>query len=75
MMKFILQNHSGEFLEFVSGFTPEELETVEIIRAEKNQRRILVDYLQRVAYHEAVHTGQLLGYLRTIGVERPNIWD
>ena len=64
-----------EFLDFVSGFTPEELETVEIIRAEKNQRRILVDYLQRVAYHEAVHTGQLLGYLRTIGAERPNIWD
>jgi uncharacterized damage-inducible protein DinB len=67
--------YRDEFLEFVSGFTPEELETVEIIRAEKNQRRILVDYLQRVAYHEAVHNGQLLGYLRTIGVERPNIWD
>src|SRR5882724_2822979 len=59
-----------EFLDFVGGFTPEELETVEIIRADKNQRRILVDYLQRVAYHEAVHTGQLLGYLRTIGAER-----
>jgi uncharacterized damage-inducible protein DinB len=64
-----------EFLDFVRGFTPEELETVEIIRADKNQRRILMDYLLRIAYHEAVHTGQLLGYLRTIGVDRPAIWD
>jgi uncharacterized damage-inducible protein DinB len=64
-----------EFLEFVRGFTPEELENIEIIRADKNQRRLLVDYLQRIAYHEAVHTGQLLGYLRTMGVARPVIWD
>jgi uncharacterized damage-inducible protein DinB len=64
-----------EFLEFVKGFTPEELDNVEIIRADKNQRRLLVDYLQRIAYHEAVHTGQLLGYLRTMGVNRPVIWD
>ncbi len=63
------------FLEFVRGFTPEELDNVEIIRADKNQRRLLVDYLQRIAYHEAVHTGQMLGYLRTIGVDRPVIWD
>jgi len=67
--------HRQEFIDFVRGFTPEELDNVEIIRPEKNQRRLLVDYLQRAAYHEAVHTGQLLGYLRTIGIDRPAIWD
>jgi len=30
--------------------------------------------LLRIAYHEAVHTGQLLSYLRTLGLERPMIW-
>jgi len=63
------------FLEAIKLFTPEELDTVEIIRKEKNQRRKLGDYLQRIAYHEAVHTGQLLSYLRALGVERPVIWD
>jgi hypothetical protein len=29
----------------------------------------------RMAYHEAVHTGQLLAYLRAMGIPRPNIWD
>lgn len=29
----------------------------------------------RIAYHEAVHTGQLLNYMRNMGVERPDIWD
>ena len=31
--------------------------------------------LLRVAYHESVHTGQLLDYLRTAGVPRELIWD
>jgi uncharacterized damage-inducible protein DinB len=39
------------------------------------QSKILGDYLNRIAYHESVHTGQLLDYLRTIGIERPQIWD
>jgi uncharacterized damage-inducible protein DinB len=63
------------FLEAIKNFTPEELRTIEIIRAEVNQRRKLGDYLLRAAYHESVHTGQLLSYLRTVGVDRPKIWD
>lgn len=35
----------------------------------------LGDYLNRIAYHESVHTGQILSYLRTIGIDRPQIWD
>ncbi len=64
-----------KFLETIGSFSPEELTSVEIIRADKGQRRKLGDYLLRIAYHEAVHTGQLLSYLRTLGIERPIIWD
>jgi uncharacterized damage-inducible protein DinB len=64
-----------QFLEMVNAVTPEEIETVEIVREELGQRRKLGDYLLRVAYHEAVHTGQLLDYLRTAGVERVKVWD
>lgn len=67
--------YRAEFLKTVSSFSLEELETIEIIRTEINQRRKLGDYLQRIAYHEAVHTGQLLAYFRSMGVERPLIWD
>ncbi len=63
------------FLEAIKKFTPEELETIEITRVEIDQRRKLGDYLLRAAYHEAVHTGQLLSYLRIVGIDRPKIWD
>jgi len=64
-----------EFMAFVQSFTAEDLETIEIIRPERNQRRRLGDFLLRVAYHESVHTGQFLSYFRTYGVDRPMIWD
>lgn len=64
-----------KFFEAIKKFTPDEFDTVEIIRSEKGQRRRLGDYLLRIAYHESVHTGQMLGYLRTMGAERPLIWD
>jgi uncharacterized damage-inducible protein DinB len=63
------------FMDAIKAFTPEELETIDIIREDVNQRRKLGDYLLRAAYHEAVHTGQLLSYLRLAGRDRPNIWD
>jgi uncharacterized damage-inducible protein DinB len=63
------------FLETIKEFGPNDFSTIEIIRSEKGQRRRLGDYLQRIAYHEAVHTGQMLSYLRTLGLERPQIWD
>jgi uncharacterized damage-inducible protein DinB len=63
-----------KFLETVRSLTAEELD-VEIIRSERGQRRRLGDYLLRFAYHESVHTGQLLSYFRTVGLDRPMIWD
>ena len=63
------------FLQTINEFSPDDFSTIEIIRSEKGQRRRLGDYLQRIAYHEAVHTGQMLSYLRAAGIERPQIWD
>lgn len=64
-----------KFIETINSFSIEELENEEIIRSEVGQRRKLGDYLNRIAYHEAIHTGQLLSYMRTFGIDRPNIWD
>jgi hypothetical protein len=64
-----------KFFETVRSFNPAELDSIEIIRSEKGQRRKLGDYLLRIAYHEAVHTGQLLSCFRTLGLERSLIWD
>lgn len=64
-----------DFLKTIKEFSPNDFSTIEIIRSEKGQQRIIGDYLQRIAYHEAVHTGQMLSYLRTLGLKRPLIWD
>ena len=63
-----------KFLETIRMFTADELASVEIVRKEKKTRN-LCDFLFRCAYHESVHAGQFLSYLRTLGLERPNIWD
>jgi uncharacterized damage-inducible protein DinB len=64
-----------DFLSAVRNFSSVELMTVEINRQDRGQKGTLGKYLLKVAYHEAVHAGQLLSYLRTLGVERPLIWD
>ena len=69
------QPYREDYLEMVRSFTPQDLLEIEIIRPELGQRRKLGDYLLRIAYHEAVHAGNILSYLRTLGIERPNIWD
>ena len=68
-------SYRNDFLEEIQNFQIEDLSLIEIIRSEKGQRRKLGDYLLRIAYHESVHTGQFLDYFRTIGIERPLIWD
>jgi hypothetical protein len=69
------QPYREKFLKMVYSFSLKELEEVYITRKEKKQHRKLGDYLLRMAYHEAVHTGQLLDYLRTLRSQRANIWD
>jgi len=73
-LDFVKPYHD-KFYEAIRSFTPDDLDNIEIIRPERNQRRKLGDYLLRIAYHEGVHTGQMLSYLRTLGVDRPEIWD
>jgi uncharacterized damage-inducible protein DinB len=69
------QPYREKFLKMINEFSAKDLEEIYITRKEKRQHRKLADYLLRIAYHESVHTGQLLDYLRTIKVPRPNIWD
>ena len=67
--------YRAEFLQLVGSYTAAELSTRKIDRADKGYVRTLGDFLLRIAYHESVHTGQLLGYLRSMAAPRPNIWD
>jgi uncharacterized damage-inducible protein DinB len=69
------QPYRYSFLEMVRSHSEPDLNQIEIIRPELGQRRKLGDYLLRIAYHESVHAGQMLAYLRTLGVDRPKIWD
>lgn len=63
------------FLHMIEDLDTFDLEKIRIERVEVGQNKKLGDYLNRISYHESVHTGQLLSYLRTIGINRPNIWD
>jgi len=69
------QPYREKFLKMINGFSSKELEEIYITRKNMGQHRKLGDYLLRIAYHEAVHTGQLLDYLRTVKTARPKIWD
>lgn len=64
-----------QFIDNIKSFSEGDLENIKIDRSESGYIRDLGDMLLRVAYHESVHTGQLLDYLRTAGVPRIRIWD
>jgi uncharacterized damage-inducible protein DinB len=63
------------FLELTQSFSVSDLERVQIDRSDVGYLRKLGDFLLRIGYHEAVHCGQMLDYLRTMQVKRPNVWD
>jgi uncharacterized damage-inducible protein DinB len=63
------------FLEMVRSTSDQQLKQVYIIREGLGQKRLLGDFLLRIAYHEAVHTGQILSALRILNINRPQIWD
>jgi len=71
----IAENYKKEFYEMLENLSEIDLKEIVIRRDEVNQVKKLGDYLNRMVYHEAVHTGQLLSYLRTLKIERPQIWD
>ncbi|UFT98433.1 DinB family protein [Radiobacillus kanasensis] len=63
------------FINYIRTISPNDLENIKIDRSDVGYVRTLGDMLLRIAYHESVHTGQLLDYLRTMGVARPLVWD
>ena len=63
------------FLAYVQTLTEEELTTRVIDRSDVGYQRKLGDFLLRIAYHDSVHSGQFLQYMRMAGLERPDIWD
>lgn len=63
------------FTSYVEGLTSGELSTRIINRSNIGVIRTLGDMLLRIAYHDSVHTGQFLQYMRTAGLSRPDIWD
>lgn len=69
------QELTNTFHQFINTFSETELETIFIKRTDKDFKMSLRNFLLRAAYHEATHTGQLLSYLRTLHIQRPNIWD
>lgn len=68
-------SYRESFFDMIESCSAQDLEEITIDRSEVKQKKELGDYLLRIAYHESVHTGQMLDYLRTMGVERPQIWD
>lgn len=69
------QPYRNEFLESIRAFSEQELNELEIIHPGNGEKKNLSKYLLRIGYHESVHAGQFLSYLRAMNVNRPNIWD
>ena len=69
------KTYRDDFLKMIRELDESDLENVRIERKEVGQSKTLGDYLNRIAYHESVHTGQMLDYLRTAGIDRPKVWD
>lgn len=54
------EKYRAEFLETISNLNESDLERIKIERKEVGQSKQLGDYLNRIAYHESVHTGQVV---------------
>ena len=63
------------FLESIRHFSDKELNETEIVHPGNGDKIILAKYLLRIGYHESVHSGQFLSYLRAMKIDRPNIWN
>jgi hypothetical protein len=52
-----------------------ELYETIIVHPGNGDKKTIANYLLRIGYHESVHAGQFLSYLRAINIDRPKIWD
>lgn len=64
-----------DFIAYIKDIPETDLENKQINREDVGYVRTLGDMLLRIGYHESVHTGQLLDYMRLMDIPRPNIWD
>lgn len=67
--------YRNTFMESVRQFSDRDLSEREIIHPGNGDKKILGKYLFRIGYHESVHAGQFLSYLRAMQINRPEIWD
>lgn len=67
--------YRNTFLDSVRQFSDLELSETEIVHPGNGEKKILGKYLLRIGYHEAVHAGQFLSYLRAMKINRPELWD
>ncbi|UZH55252.1 DinB family protein [Salinimicrobium tongyeongense] len=63
------------FLASIAKFSDTELSETLITHPGNGEKKILGKYLLRIGYHESVHAGQFLSYLRAMKLQRPQIWD
>jgi len=69
------QEYREAFLNMIEGLQEADLENIIINRTEVGQVKKLGDYLNRMVYHEAIHTGQMQIYMRALKIDRSMIWD
>ncbi|WP_246160879.1 DinB family protein [Maribacter flavus] len=67
--------YRNQFLKSVRQFSDTELSEFQVVHPGNGERKALGKYILRIGYHEAVHAGQFLSYLRAMNVDRPLIWD
>ncbi|GAF18363.1 hypothetical protein JCM19046_2935 [Bacillus sp. JCM 19046] len=58
--------HREAYVQYITSKSSCELNELKIDRSDVGYVRTLGDMIMRIAYHEAVHTGQLLDYMRTM---------
>jgi len=64
-----------QFMAYVGSLGLEDFQSKLIQWPHRPIARYLGDTLERKSYHDAVHTGQLLQYMRMLQLDRPDIWD
>lgn len=69
------QPYRKEFLMTIESFSEKELIENTVVHPGNGKVKQLLEYLLRIGYHEAVHAGNFLLYLRLMGCSRPNVWD
>ncbi len=69
------ESYRKDFIDYVKSLSADDLAEKKVDRSERGYIRPFGDFVLRIGYHEAVHAGQMLDYLRTTDALRANIWD